>query len=151
MAEKYTKAQEVPIPDPPPFTQKARFTIPKSKAGIFSHPSMKATIQENGETWFDMTDALLSMDGRPSQIIDMFGDDPGMIQHLLELESRWDEIKQSKLPSPTCSFCLLPTSGPRLRCSACIKQRIEVLYCSKKCQEDGWKEHKRVCKSKMGK
>jgi len=126
-------------------SQNARFTVSKSKAGIFSHPSINTVINEKGETWFDLKDALLSMNGRPVDILDMFKNDPDMIQTLLELESKWDEIKQSKLPPALCSVCQLPVST-RLRCSACIKERIEVIYCSKQCQKDGWKEHKRVCK-----
>ena len=144
---KYTRTQE--ISNPPSFGQEARFTVPKSKAKTFTHPSIKTTIQENGETWYDLKGALLAMNSRPVQILDLFRNDPSMIQHLLELETKWDEIKQSTLPPPTCSVCLV-TSTPRLRCSACMKQRIEVMYCGRKCQEDGWKEHRKVCKSKTG-
>jgi hypothetical protein len=35
-----------------------------------------------------------------------------------------------------------------LRCSGCLRYRIEVVYCSAKCRDGDWQEHKSVCLKK---
>jgi hypothetical protein len=46
--------------------------------------------------------------------------------------------------TPICSVCgVLPSKT--LRCSACVKHRVEVVYCSAECRDNGWPAHKRVC------
>lgn len=50
------------------------------------------------------------------------------------------QFRQQLVHLPICSKCKQPKNDLK-RCSVCSS----VLYCSKECQREDWKEHKKVC------
>ena len=101
-------------------------------------------VDSKGKAMIPLEDALRVLGAKPMDVIDMFAHEPRVVNVLLRMEM--DRITKASVPKPkpVCASCSAVIESP-LRCSACIKVRVEVLYCCKECQKADWKAHKKTC------
>ena len=67
---------------------------------------------------------------------------------MAQWQKNWQEIMdKARKRKPVCSVCgVIPDKT--LRCSGCLRHRIEVVYCCVKCRDEDWQEHKSLCLKK---
>lgn len=99
-----------------------------------------------------LPDVLLLLGKEPFDYIarfahdDMVDDVLSMFHWQMEWRSFTDKSRERQL-NPVCSVCGVRPSKTQ-RCAACFKHRVQVIYCSAECRDQGWKEHRRVCMKK---
>jgi hypothetical protein len=97
-----------------------------------------------------LPDVLLLIGKQPRDYMAQYLRD-GMLDDVVSMvqwQKNWQEIvDNARERKPVCSVCgVIPEKT--LRCSGCLRYRIEVVYCSGKCRDEGWQQHKRVCLKK---
>ena len=119
-------------------TTTTRFKMPKA----FGRDDLEwsVNVDSSGNVTIPLEDALRVLGLAPMDVMDMFEHDPRAVNALLRMDM------EKKKPKPTCASCsAVIDSTSLLRCSACIKVRVEVVYCCKECQKADWKKHKKTC------
>lgn len=117
-----------------------RFKMPKA----FGRDDLEwsVNVDSSGNVTIPLEDALRVLGLAPMDVMDMFEHDPRAVNALLRMETE----KKKPVSKPTCASCsAVIDSASLLRCSACIKVRVEVVYCCKECQKADWKKHKKTC------
>ena len=96
-----------------------------------------------------LPDVLMVIGKEPTDYMEKYKENPEMVRQMQDWQLKWTEMKEDarKEHSPTCAVCGIKPLKT-LRCAACIKDRIEVVYCSTECRDSGWREHKVVCLKK---
>jgi len=109
----------------------------------FGHKDMEfsAEVDSAGKAWVPLSDVVRMYGAKPMDIAGMFPNDPAAVDCLIRME-------MDKKKKPICTACAAVIESP-LRCSVCIKVRVEVLYCCKECQKADWKKHKKTCGLRM--
>jgi hypothetical protein len=119
--------------------KRAEENWPAIQAWYASSPMIfEATAIAGGEFSMRILD-LLKTNRRPADVARSM--DTSMIQFLIATSS---QTPAAVAPADVCIFC--GAHDPRLRCSACKEMAcLSILYCTKECQLNHWKAHKKVC------
>lgn len=120
------------------------YTIMFPKASCTEFKTFRYCLETNKVC---LPDVLLMIGKRPSDYMELslHNGHLGEFAALLQWQANWQEIvDKAHEKTPVCSVCGVQPSKT-LRCSECLMHRVEVIYCSAKCRDEGWQEHKRVC------